>query len=425
MPSRRPQPVKSANTLFRLLRFSVTRFVQDRGLRTAASLSYTSLLALVPLMAVIISVMAAFPAFQDVVGNMQDFVFANFVPASGEVVQDYIAQFAEKAANVTAVGTIFLIITSLMLMDTIDGALNDIWRVRAQRDMILRFTIYWAVLSLGPLLVGVSLAVSSYLISLPFLAGVEATFGLKQRLLGLLPFLTTATALCLLYMVVPNCRIPARYAIIGGVAGALLFEGAKRAFAWYVTTVPTYAVVYGALATVPIFLVWVYWSWAVVLFGAQITYCLTNFRALSAPDGGITPDLKLVNMFRVIGRLREAQRIGGALSLDQLVQRETGATDSQLTEILTSLETKNIIHRTTSGDWALSRDTDDMTLRDLLDIEPMALPDPRGAWADADDRNRALQRVLTQMNRQNAATLATPLKTLYETEPDTAAAVRQ
>ncbi|KAF0191405.1 MAG: ribonuclease [Gammaproteobacteria bacterium] len=406
--------MRTANSLFRLLRFAITRFTQDRGLRNAASLSYTSLLALVPLMAVIISVLAAFPAFQDLIDTMRDFVFANFVPASGQVVQEYMGQFADKAGKLTAVGTIFLILTSLMLMDTIDGALNDIFRIRAKRGALTRFTVYWAVLSLGPLLIGVSLVLSSYLISLPFIADVEASFGVKRRLLGLLPFLATAGALCLLYMLVPNCKIPGRYAVIGGVAAAVLFEGAKKAFAFYVTSVPTYAVIYGTLATIPMFLVWVYVSWAVVLFGAQITYCLINFRSLSSGDAAVAADLKLVNMFRTVGRLWQAQREGGALSLGQLVQRESGITDGQFTDILTGLEAKQIVHRTDGGDWALSREIGELTMQDLFDVEPMVLPDPKGAWVGVDRWSRALQEVISEVMRQNATILNVSLKSLYD-----------
>jgi membrane protein len=374
-------------------------------------------------MAVIISVLAAFPAFQELIQKMQDFIFSNFVPASGEVVQDYVAQFADKAGNLTAVGTIFLVITSLMLMDTIDGALNDIWRIRTKRGPVTRFTVYWAVLTLGPLLVGVSLAVSSYLVSLPLLSNVDASLGLKAGFLGILPFMATAVALCLLYMVVPNCKVPGRYAIVGGVIAALLFEGAKRAFALYVTKVPTYAIIYGALAAIPIFLIWVYVSWAVTLFGAQITYCLTNFRALQAGREAVVPELDLIYTFRIVGHLWKAQRRGEALAVEKLAECEPDIGDTQLMEILGSLDSGKIVHRTDTGEWALSRDIGEMTARDIFDVRPTILPDLQGDWVEKDRWSRALHNLFGKMVDQNRSVLNVALKEVYEYKSDDAESV--
>jgi len=228
-------------------------------------------------MAVMLAVLSAFPAFHNLIERTQDFIFQNFVPASGEVIQNYIQQFVDQASDLPGLGIVFLILTALFLMNTIDAALNNIWRVQRNRRLISKFLIYWSVLTLGPVLLAVSIAITSYLISLPLFVESITIGSMKPTLLTLMPFMATTLALTMLYIIVPNLNVPVYMGITGGVLAAVLFEVAKKGFTVYVTSVPTYATLYGALAIIPIFLIWIYVSWIIVLLGAEISSCLATF----------------------------------------------------------------------------------------------------------------------------------------------------
>jgi membrane protein len=252
----------------------IERFVRDRGLRVAGALSFTTLLALVPLTAVSIAMLSVFPVFEDWVAAAQKFAYANLVPASGEVVSRYLQQFAANAARLTIWGLAFLFVTALMLMATIEDAFNDIWHAETRRKPLHRLLAYWAILTLAPLLFGLSLSITSYLMSLPLLAHGPALGGVRSFLLRAAPVAFEATAFVLLYTIVPNRRVRLRHALAGALLATVLFEAAKRGFGWFVLSFTSYRKVYGAIAALPLFLVWIYASWVVTLIGAVVTAAL-------------------------------------------------------------------------------------------------------------------------------------------------------
>ncbi len=231
------------------------------------------------MLAVIFSILAFFPLFSSLVDDVQSYIFSNFVPSSNEQLQAHFKQFVETAASSGGVGLIFLMLTALMLMNTINVALNDIWQVKPKRNIFSALLIYGGVLLLSSLLFATSILLTSYLVSLPLIAdGGEAVTGVKNLLLIVAPIAVTMVALLLFYVVVPNCKVSWRAGMIAAVTAALLFELAKKGFAWYVLAFPTYTVIYGALAVIPVFLVWIYVSWLVLLLGAEISRCLTTFK---------------------------------------------------------------------------------------------------------------------------------------------------
>lgn len=211
------------------LRYLLKQFLNNQGILNAAALTYTTLFAVVPLMTVSYAMLAAVPSFQGVGQELQGWVFDNFVPATGAVVQDYLNDFSSQARKLTAVGIVLLAVTSIMMMKNIEGAFNRIWRVSEPRKGLSSFLLYWAILSLGPILIGVGLVLTSYIASLPFISSATDVVG-KGRLLSLLPMLMSAAAFTLIYVAVPNCRVSFKSALIGGVVVALLFESAKRGF---------------------------------------------------------------------------------------------------------------------------------------------------------------------------------------------------
>jgi len=264
---------------FLFLRYLGGRFVEDNCTRTAAALSYTTLLSLVPLLAVVFSILAFFPVFASLIDDIQGYIFSNFVPASNEQLQLHFQQFIATAASSGGIGVMFLMLTSLMLMNTINTALNDIWHVKPKRNLFSALLIYGVVLLLSSILFAASILLTSYVVSLPLIAeGGEAVTGIKNVLLMMAPVGVTVVALLLFYVVVPNCKVSWRVGMISALLAALLFELAKKGFAWYVLAFPSYTVIYGALAVIPVFLVWIYVSWLVLLLGGVFSRCLTTFE---------------------------------------------------------------------------------------------------------------------------------------------------
>jgi len=218
----------------RFLQLLGYRFVQDGGLHHTASLTYTTLLSLVPLMTVSLAIFSAFPVSDQVATEVQDFMFKNLVPTSGEVIREHLQDFSTKASRLTGAGTVFLIIVAIMMMGTIDRAFNTIWQVRRKRSALSIFVVYWAILSLGPIFMGLSVVLTSYLVSMPILTDAAETIGIgRAGLLALMPVLASSVAFTLLYLVVPNRSVPLRHAVAGGMLAAVLFELAKRGFALF------------------------------------------------------------------------------------------------------------------------------------------------------------------------------------------------
>ena len=401
-----------AGALIRFLRLLVSRFIADRGLPNAASLTYTTLLSLVPLMTVGLAVFSAFPVSEKLVVELQDFVFKNFVPASGEVVQQYLQEFNSKASRLSGVGFAFLVVVAIMMMVNIDQAINAIWRVRQERKPLAKFLMYWSILSLGPLLIGLSMAVTSYMVSLPIISDTAVTLGLRLRLLAFMPLLAAAVAFSLLYAVVPNRKVPTRHAIAAGVLAALLFELAKRGFAFYVTQFPTYEAIYGTLAVVPIFLVWIYLCWVVTLLGAEFAHCLGIFRDQgkhgSAAEGG---DLLLA--YRLLNELWMGQKSGTALSTGRLAVPLGYVPEERLETLLEQLEHARLVLQSADGEWVLARDLSNVTLHDLYRVEGFVLPEAKllsGSQAGAD---QALAEILENLGQGMQEVMNVPLTRLY------------
>src|SRR5512134_1972731 len=291
------------------------RFYEERGLQTAGSLTYTTLLSLVPLFTVALAVSTAFPVFDDTVGALQEFVLENFLPdARGiDTIADQITAFTQNAGRLTAIGLGFFFVTAVMLMMTIDVSLNRLFRVQRSRPLVQQVLIYWAVLTLGPVLIGGSLSMTSFAVGAS-LGWLQLGFA-ADVVLGVLPFIFTCAALTLLYGIVPYRAVKPRDALIGGVVAGIAFELAKRGFAVYLARFPTYTLIYGAFATIPIFLVWLYLSWAVVLAGATLTAMLPAYRLAG---GRRVPGRELAEALAVLGSLARAQSGGRVMSLRRL-----------------------------------------------------------------------------------------------------------
>lgn len=272
-------PKHILETRLPFLKLIALNFVNDlKGERitvSAGHLAYVSLLSLVPVIMVFFMIMSAFPAFEDIRGQFEEFIFGNFVPHASDVVQDYMTDFVGNASRMGAASIISLLIVALILISNIDKTFNHLWKTQVERPLVFTFAIYWMVITLGPLLIGLSIAVSSYLAGLATFAD-DYTPGLGTLALKLVPWLAAIGAFLILYMIVPNRPVKAKYALCGAVLATVLFEVAKKGFSFYISSFPSYEVIYGALASVPILFLWVYLSWIVVLLGAVFTFSVTT-----------------------------------------------------------------------------------------------------------------------------------------------------
>jgi membrane protein len=261
------------------------RFREDRLGLTASSLTFTTTISLVPLFTVALAIFSAFPVFGRLQSTLQRWLVESLIPDDiARQVLGYLGQFAAKASQIGWVGGLFLLVTALTLVLTIDRKLNDIWRVRTPRPLMQRILVYWAVLTLGPLLLGASLSVTSYALSAS--KGVVAALpGGVRFLLNTLQFALVMVGVAGLYRYVPNTRVRGSHALVGGLFVASGLELAKSVLAWYLAKVPTYSVVYGAFATVPILLVWFYLAWVIVLLGAVVAAYLPSLLAGIARRG--------------------------------------------------------------------------------------------------------------------------------------------
>ncbi len=265
------------------------RCMHDNITISAGHLAYVTLLSLVPFVMVTFTIMSAFPAFASVRSKMEQFIFSNFVPTASDVVHKYLTDFVGNASEMGAIGILSLLVVALLLISNVDKTLNRIWRTKTERPIVYTFAIYWMVITLGPMLIGSSVIISSYLAGFASFAD-EYSPGFSTFFLKLVPSLATFLTFVILYMLVPNRRVKPSLALTGAVLATVCFEITKKGFAIYVTSFAGYQVIYGALAVVPILFLWVYISWIVVLLGAEFTCSLADVYGGKKSDTTEEPD---------------------------------------------------------------------------------------------------------------------------------------
>jgi membrane protein len=348
------------------------RFLEDRCFESAGALAYATLFAIVPLAAVVFGMVSMFPLYEEWTDRVSTFVFANFVPRAAETVSEFLRTTAENARGLPGVGALALLVTALLTMASIEDTFNRIWRVTTPRRALSRVLIFWAALTLLPLLAVGSLALSSYVASLPLLSDANERLGWGHVLLGLLPLLLEFLAFSIAYRVIPNRTVKSRHALIGGLLATALFEAAKAGFAAYLGRA-NYQQLYGAVAVIPIFLLWIYVSWVVVLLGASFAASLSAFRfqprTLRLPTG-----YELFGLLRLLGRFAEAQNTGRGLHTENLRELEPLLTDDLLMRMLGDMHAIRVLQRTEGGEWVLVRDLDHLTLAELYEASGLRVP---------------------------------------------------
>lgn len=355
------------DTFVRLLREIGRHYGENETSLAASSLAYTSLLALVPFMTVIVTVFSAMPLIQGVGEQIQNFIFENFVPTTGDVLQEYIAGFAEKSRSLSISMFLATFITSILMMYTMEKALNRIYDAKPSGNLLKKITMYWAVLTMGPLLVGGGIALTTTLMSN---VGFNTA---KLYLLKILPVLASTIGFFLIYLVVPNRKVKWKSAFIGALTAAILFEFAKRGFAWYVTTFPSYQKIYGALATIPIFLVWVFLSWNIILLGGTIAAILETSRWRSHVQD-YQGNHRFLVIMDILYKLWIASKKGKSVPLNKISESLYRVPDNEIFEQLKWLEDNELIQTNQEGDYFLLRDMESISIGKLYTIGRFSLP---------------------------------------------------
>ncbi len=344
------------------LRLVFHRYYRERGPRTAAALSYTTLLALVPLLAVAFALFSRYPVFNRLLELGRDELLTVLAPAvAGEVI-GYVESFVAATRRLSALGIVALAVSALLTLKTMDHAVNDIWHVRRGRRLLTSLVAYASVILAGPLLVGVGVSVTTYLASLELLhrwLGEEAA---RTGLLAWVPAAATLAGLMLIYKFVPNRPVQWRHAVAGAVVGTLLLAAAKRAFGLYLATVPTYHVIYGALATIPVLLVWLFVFWSVILFGA---WWASTLALVSRQGGGaMALGYSTAAVLRVLGCFRDAGPAG--LDLAALSRLEPELDRGSLRRLVRGLEHAGLLEEVGRRRWAWSAAADRLPLSELM-----------------------------------------------------------
>jgi membrane protein len=347
-----------------VLAFAARRTADVRLAQVAASLTFTTVLSLVPLLAVALAVFSAFPLFSEYRVSLEKMLLRELLPPQiAATILRYLNDFAGKAASLTTFGLLFLVIAALLMILTVDRALNDIWRVRQRRSMMARVLIYWALLTLGPLVIGASLSASSYVLALS--AGAAKSGGLLRWLLDIAPFALGGLALAALYVTVPNRKVRWRDALIGGFVASALGELFRQGFAVYIRA-GTVTGVYGAFSTVPLFLLWIYLSWFALLFGAAIAATLPMLRLTRFADERRAGNrfVTAVALLRALLQARAEGNDDGRMSLPALA-RAVRSFEDQTERLLSELERLGYVSRLDgahAGKWLLTCDVQTTTL---------------------------------------------------------------
>ena len=347
-------------------RFTLQRAGEEKLLQVASSLTFTTVLAIVPMLAVVLSLFTAFPVFQEFRVALEDFLANSLMPPSvSDNIMDYLNQFARQASRLTAIGGAFLLVTSLLLIMTIDQAFNDIWHVSRQRPLRQRALVYWAIITLGPVLAGASLWATSFVAreSLGLVRDVPEIISIA---VSFMPLILTGLGFAALFVFVPNRDVLWRDALIGGAVTAIVLEIMKSGFAYYLTRFPTYTIIYGAFATLPIFLLWIYLSWLAVLLGAILASSAPLIR-LGRRKINRYPGAQFVDALDALRALRRAQSANPPGLPVNVLASQLRLHQDELNDVLEKLSAMGLATRSPEDLWVLTCDARETSMAPVVD----------------------------------------------------------
>jgi membrane protein len=397
--------------LWRRTQYLFSRFNADRCSENSAALTYMSLFALVPLLTVVYTMASAIPAFQGLEVQVQAFMFENLMPDTNSEIRGYLDEFSQQAKNLTGPGIVFLVVTAVLMLRNIEKAFNQIWRASENRSPVSSFMLYWAVLSLSPVTIGLALALSTYLSSFAHVLEDYDVIGMQAFLLKIAPLALSTAGFSLIYVAVPNCRVPFKHCLVGGFIAAGAFHIARSVFTDLVVG-SNYTFIYGAFAAVPLFLLWIYLSWNIVLMGGILVHSMSAYQNEEQSNRPLV--LKALD---VLYLLWQRQETGQALGEMELLSRKhdiTRGLDSDSWQRLrTIFLAKKLIAENDRGQYLLSRDLHSVSLSQLKEWvngeHALTADEPPGKQSFQQEAYRLLQ----QQRNQQKETLNINLVELF------------
>lgn len=399
-------------TWFQFIVFVLRRFEADRCREQAGSLTYTTLFAVVPMLTVFLVIISSIKALEPARQQLQQLIYSNFLPKSTIAFDKALNAFTEKSSNLTVIGVLFLFVTTVLMLSSIETVFNRIWRVKETRTGLVGFMRYWTIISLGPIILGSAFVLSSTVASMNVLSNNFAGYQLDGALiLWLISFILTIVGFFILYWTIPNRTVPIFSAVIAACFSATVFEILKRLFGWIMSNFTSYEIVYGAFAAVPIFLLWIYLSWNIILLGVEVSYALTAFH--SGKEKKRHPILMLLDILELFYR---KQQIGESVSEQELLNIIGRGELGRLPSYILQLEKQNLIKRTDTDEYVLVRNLAQVDFWSFFTALPYPLP-LRHDVANIHEDDEWIERLgpsLVESNDYLAAKLSIPLSTIFE-----------
>ncbi|MCX5467798.1 YihY family inner membrane protein [Acinetobacter nematophilus] len=399
-------------TWFQFILFVIRRFEADRCRDQAGSLTYTTLFAVVPMLTVFLVIISSIKALEPARQQLQQMIYSNFLPKTSIAFDKAFNVFTENSSNLTVIGVLFLFITTVLMLTSIESVFNRIWRVKETRNGIIGFMRYWTIISLGPILLGSAFVISSTLASMNILSNNFAGYEVDgTALFAVISFALTTLGFFILYWTIPNRSVPIKAAAIAGVFGAVAFELLKNLFGFVMTNFTSYTLVYGAFAAVPIFLLWIFLSWNIVLLGVEISYALTAFHT-----GKIQTRHPVLMMLDILELFYKKQKTGQVVTdseaLDILGRGEIG----RWPRYVQLLEQQNLVKRTDNNEYVLVRNLDEIDFWSFYTSLPYTLPRRKDVEHVHDDDvwMKHIGPTLIESDEYLAAKLSIPLSTILD-----------
>lgn len=399
-------------TWFQFVLFVIRRFEADRCREQAGSLTYTTLFAVVPMLTVFLVIISSIKALEPARQQLQQLIYSNFLPKTTIAFDKAFNAFTDKSSNLTIIGILFLFVTTVMMLTSIETVFNRIWRVRETRGGIVGFMRYWTIISLGPILLGSAFVISSAVASLTVLSDNFVGYEVNGKFIfWCISFALTVLGFFILNWTIPNRRVPIKAALIAGVFSAIVFELLKNLFGYIMSNFTSYEIVYGAFAAVPIFLLWIFLSWNIVLLGVEISYALTAFY--SGKEQKRHPVIILLDLLELFYKKQlKGHAVSDEEALSVLGREEIGRWPSYVE----MLEQQKLIRRTDNDDYVLVRNLDQVDFWSFYRQLPYPLPQRQalGNLHPDDEWMEKLGPTLIETDDYLSAKLAIPLSTLFE-----------
>ncbi len=399
-------------TWFQFIFFVIKRFEADGCRDQSGALTYTTLFAIVPMLTVFLVIISSIKALEPARQQMQQLIYSNFLPKTNIAFDKALNAFTEKSSSLTVIGVLFLFITTVMMLSSIETAFNRIWRVKETRGGMMGFMRYWTIISLGPILLGSAFVISSTMASMSVLSNHFAGYELNGTfILWLISFGLTILGFFILYWTIPNRSVPIKSAAIAGIFSAIVFELLKNLFGVVMSNFTSYEIVYGAFAAIPIFLLWIYLSWNIVLLGVEVSYALTAFS--TRKEQKRHPIIMLLDLLELFYRKqKDGTSVTDEEALTVLGREELG----QWSAYLYILEKQNLIKRTDNDEYVLVRNLSQVDFWSFYNALPYPLPKRKdiGNIHPDDEWVQRIGPALIEADEYLAAKLSVPLSTIFE-----------